>query len=76
MINEEELIARLAPKIEERIQYKIVKSIINILEEEFDPPEEMIRTDFIEAVRDAENEKGTTFKNTDELDAYLESLVC
>ena len=76
MINEEELIARLAPKIEERIQYKIVKSIINILEEEFYPPEEMIRTDFIEAVRDAENEKGTTFKNTDELDAYLESLVC
>ena len=76
MINEDEFIARLAPKIEERIEYKIVRSIINTLEEEFYPPEEMIRSDFVEAVRDAEKEKGTTFKNTDELDAYLESLAC
>lgn len=75
MINEDELVNRLVPKIEERIQYKIVKSIINILEEEFYPPEEMIRSEFIEAVKDAEKEDGIVFKDADELGAYLEKLA-
>ncbi len=75
MITEEELINRITPKIEERIQYKIVKSIINILEEEFYPPEEMIRAEFIKAITDAEKEKRIVFKDINELNSYLENLV-
>ncbi|VVB97819.1 Uncharacterised protein [uncultured archaeon] len=75
MISEEELINRIAPKIEERIQYKIIKSIIHTLEEEFYPPEEMIRKEFIKAVKEAEKGNGIAFKDTDELHAYLESLA-
>lgn len=75
MINEEEFLERIAPKIEERIRYKIVKSIINTLEEEFYPPEEMIRKEFIKAIKNAEKGKGILFKDIDELNGYLESLA-
>ena len=44
MVEEGQLVERLAPKIEERIRYKIVKSIIDALEEQFYPPEETITT--------------------------------
>jgi hypothetical protein len=75
MINEEEFLERIAPKIEERIRYKIVKSIINTLEEEFYPPEEMIRQEFIKAIKNAEKDKGILFKDIDELNGYLKSLA-
>ena len=76
MISEKELINRIAPQIEERIQYRVVKNIINMLEEEFYPPEDMIRTELIEAVKNADKEKGIEFKDTSELSAYLDNLAC
>ena len=42
-VDEEELVERLVPRIEERIRYKIVRGIINALEEEFYPPEKDMR---------------------------------
>ena len=54
VVEEEKLIEKLAPKIEERIRYRIVRSIIKVLEEEFYPPEEMFREEFIKRVEDAE----------------------
>ena len=54
--NDEKLVARLAPLIEERIRYRIVQSIIEVLEEQLYPPEEMFREAFIKRVEDAEKE--------------------
>lgn len=55
-IDDEKLIERLAPKIEERIKFHIMRGIINALEGEFYPPEDMIRADFIKSVEEAEEE--------------------
>jgi len=53
-IDEERLIERLAPRLEERMRYRVVESIIDTLEEEFYPPEDMIREEFIRKVEEAE----------------------
>ncbi|OEU53417.1 MAG: hypothetical protein BA871_17130 [Desulfuromonadales bacterium C00003096] len=78
MIDEEELVKRLAPRIEEKIRYKILQSIVDALEEQCYPPEEMFREEFIERVKEAEKRvKGgnvRSFKDADELDSFLESL--
>ena len=75
---EEQLVERLAPRIEERIRYKIVRSIIDALEEQFYPPEEMFREEFVKRVEEAERRgkegKAMTFKDANELNAFLESL--
>lgn len=75
---EEKLIEVIIPEIEERIQYKIVRNIIDALEEQFYPPEEMIREEFIKSVEEAERRvkegKATSFKDVDELKAFLDSL--
>ena len=75
---EEQLVERLAPRIEERIRYKIVRSIIDALEEQFYPPEEMFREEFVKRVEEAERRvkegKARTFKDANELNAFLESL--
>lgn len=54
MVEEGELVERLAPLIEERIRYKIVRSIIDALEEQFYPPEETFREEFVKRVEEAE----------------------
>jgi lipoate-protein ligase A len=78
MVEEEQLVERLAPRIEERIRYKIVRSIIDALEEQFYPPEEMIREEFIKSVEEAEKRvkegKAISFEDAAELNAFLESL--
>jgi hypothetical protein len=74
-VDEEELVERLAPRIEERIRYKIVRSIIDALEEQFYPPEEMFREEFVKSVEEAEKESGRIFKDREELKEYLESLA-
>ena len=43
MIEEEQLVERLAQRIEERIRYRVVRSIIDALEEEFYPQEKDMR---------------------------------
>ncbi len=72
---DQKLVERLAPKIEERVRYKVVRSIIDALEEQFYPPEEMFREEFIKSVEEAEHESGRIFKNREELKEHLESLA-
>ena len=54
MISEAELVERLAPMVEERVRYKVVRSIIDTLEGQYYPPEEMFREEFIKRVEAAE----------------------
>ena len=56
MVEEEQLVERLVPRIEEKIRYRVVRSIINALEEQFYPPEEMFREEFVKSVEEAEKE--------------------
>ena len=53
---EQELVDRIAPMVEERIKYNITKGIIDAIEEQFYPPEEMMRDEFIEEVQKEINE--------------------
>ena len=74
-INEDELLERLVPKIESRISSKIVQRIIDALNEELYPSEDMIRKEFVIEIEKAEKEKGKTFKNIVELESYLKGLA-
>jgi hypothetical protein len=55
-----------------------VRSIIDALEEQFYPPEEMFREELVKSVEEAERRvkegKAKTFKDANELNAFLESL--
>ena len=44
-------------------------------EEQFYPPEEMFREEFVKSVEEAEKESGRIFKDREELKEYLESLA-
>ena len=50
------LIERLAPMLEDSLKYKIVRSLIDALEETSYPPEEMMREDFIKDIEEAEKD--------------------
>lgn len=54
--DDRKLIERLAPMLEDNLKYKIVRSIIDALEETSYPPEEMIQEDFIRNIEEAEND--------------------
>ena len=75
---ERDIIKQISPGIEERIKFEVVNTITNALEEQFYPPEEMIKKEFIKEVEEASkraNEgKVKSFKNTKELNAFLENL--
>ena len=55
-VDEEQLIEKITPKIEEKVRYDVVQSIIGVLEEQFYPPEEMIREEVIKEVEEVEKE--------------------
>ena len=81
-INEQELASRIAPlvekKIEARMKHRIVQSIVDALDEQFYPPEDMIRDEFVKEVHDSEKRikqgKCKSFKNSGELRDYLDKL--
>ena len=50
------LIERLVPVLEDSLKYKIVRSIIDALEEKSYPPEEMLQEDFIRNIIEAEKD--------------------
>ena len=52
-----------------------MRSIVDALEEEFYPPEEMFRDEFVKRVEEAEKEGGRVFKDQEELKEYLERLA-
>jgi hypothetical protein len=57
-LSEEEqmLVMKLAPVLENSLRYKIIRSIIDALEEQTYPPEDMLQEDFIRSVEEAEAE--------------------
>ena len=55
-VEEEQLIEKITPKIEEKIRYDVAQSIISALEEQIYPPEEMIREEVITEIEDIEKE--------------------
>ena len=79
---EQELAERIAPMVEERIEarikHRIVQSIVDTLDENFYPPEEMIKEEYVKQVEDAQKRvkqgQCKSFRNGDELLNYLESL--
>lgn len=77
-IKEEQFIERVVPRIEERIQHRIIQNIIDALEEQFYPPEEMIREEFIKSVEEAEKRvkegKAKFLKDINELTDFLNEL--
>ena len=50
------LIERIAPVLEDNLKYKIVRSIVDALEEKSYPPEEMLKEDFIKNIEKVEKD--------------------
>ena len=50
VIDENALIEKLVPKIEERITADVIRSLISALEEQLYPPEDAFREDFVRRV--------------------------
>ncbi len=81
-IDDQELASRIAPlvekKIEARMKHRIVQSIVDALDEQFYPPEDMIRDEFVKEVHDSgkriKQGECKSFKNSDELRDYLGKL--
>ena len=75
----DEMVERLIPRIEERVTYKVIQSVIDALEEQFYPPEEMIREELIDEIHDSEKRiergKGKTLENSNELKRFLDDLM-
>lgn len=73
---EDEVIERLIPRIEERVTYKVIQGVIDALEEQFYPPEDMIRQEFIDEIHDAdkriERGEGKSFNDRNELKKFLD----
>ncbi len=70
----EKLIAELAPEIEARIEHRIIRKIVDTLEEEFYPPEESFKKEFVKEVEAARKSKGITFKSKKEFHDFLDNL--
>jgi len=71
---ESDIIKKISPGIEERIKFEVVKTITDALEEQFYPPEEMIKKEFIKEIENAEKEEGISFKNVEELKQHFADL--
>lgn len=52
-IMEENIIKKITPRIEEKVKSEIIRAIVDTLEEQFYPSEEMIREEFIKEVEEA-----------------------
>ncbi|MCK4730804.1 MAG: hypothetical protein KAT28_05800 [Candidatus Aenigmarchaeota archaeon] len=71
---ENDIIKQISPGIEERIKFEVVKTITDALEEQFYPPEKMIKKEFIKKIENAEKEEGISFKNIEELKQHFADL--
>jgi len=74
VIDEDALVERLLPKIEERVKADVVRSLISALEDQMYPPEIAIKEEFVKRVEKASRGKGRVFKTTKELESHLKSL--
>lgn len=74
VIDEDALVERLLPKIEQRVMTDVVRSLINALEDQIYPPESAFREEFVRRVEKASKGRGKVFKTTKELESHLNSL--
>lgn len=74
VIDEDALVERLLPKIEDRIKTDVVRSLISALEDQIYPPESAFRGEFVRRVEKASRGKGKVFKTTMELEAHLKEF--
>ena len=74
VIDEDALVERLLPKIEQRVMTDVVRSLINALEDQIYPPESAFREEFVRCVEKASKGRGKVFKTTKELESHLNSL--
>ncbi len=74
IINEDDLIEKILPKIEERVKTKVVRSIICALEDQIYPSEETFKKEFIKRVKKAGKSKGKIFRTAKDLEVYLKNL--
>lgn len=74
VIDENALIEKLLPKIEERIRAGVIGSLISALEEQLYPPDGAFREDFVRRVEKAAKSKGKIFRTKKEFAAHLNSI--
>jgi len=74
VLNEDAIVEKLIPKIEERVRTDIIRSIIASLEDQLYPPEESFKESFIEKMKIAGKGKGKVFKTKRELESHLRSI--
>ena len=74
VIDENALIEKLVPKIEERIRTDVIRSLISALEEQLYPPENAFREDFVRRVEKVAKGKGKIFRTKKELATHLNSI--
>ncbi|MDI6801849.1 MAG: hypothetical protein QMD01_07360 [Thermodesulfovibrionales bacterium] len=74
VLDEDAIVERLIPKIEDRVRADIIRGIIASLEEQLYPSEESFRKSFVERVKKAGKSKGAIFKTKKELEAHLRSI--
>jgi len=74
VIDENALIEKLVPKIEERIRADVIRSLISALEEQIYPAEDAFREDFVRRVEKAAQSKGKIFRTKKNLAAHLNSV--
>lgn len=71
VIDENALIEKLVPKIEERIRADVIRGLISALEEQLYPSEDAFREDFVRRVEKAARSKGKVFSTKKELAAHF-----
>lgn len=74
VFNEDAIVEKLMPKIEERVRVDIIRGIITSLEEHIYPPEESFRQRFVEHVKKTGKSKGKLFKTKRELEVHLRDI--
>jgi len=74
VIDENALIDKLLPKIEERVRADVIGCLISALEEQLYPAEDAFRQDFVKRIEKASKNKGKLFKTKKELEAHLRTI--
>ena len=73
-IDENALIEKLLPKIEEKVRTDVIKNLISALEDQLYPHENAFKEGFITRVKKAAKGKGKVFKTASDLEVYLKNI--
>ncbi|HTR45489.1 MAG TPA: hypothetical protein VMH06_07240 [Thermodesulfovibrionales bacterium] len=75
VIDENALIDKLLPRIEERVRADVIGRLISALEEQLYPPEGAFRDDFVRRVEKTAKSKGKIFRTKKDLAAHLKGIA-